>query len=69
MTDIMAQQIGMDPAEFRLKNFIKPEQFPYTSALGWEYDSGNYAGALRLAMEQDRLRRAPPGAGGEARAR
>ncbi len=52
MADIMAHQIGMDPAEFRLKNFIKPEQFPYTSALGWEYDSGNYAGALRLAMEQ-----------------
>ena len=48
----MAHQIGMDPAEFRLKNFIKPEQFPYTSALGWEYDSGNYAGALHLAMEQ-----------------
>ena len=40
----------MDPAELRLKNFVKPEQFPYTSALGWEYDSGNYAGALQLAM-------------------
>ncbi|MEK6284487.1 MAG: aerobic carbon-monoxide dehydrogenase large subunit [Acidobacteriota bacterium] len=52
MADIMAHQIGMDPAEFRLKNFIKPEQFPYKSALGWEYDSGNYAGALKLAMER-----------------
>jgi carbon-monoxide dehydrogenase large subunit len=41
----------MDPADFRLKNFIKPEQFPYKSALGWEYDSGNYAGALRKAMD------------------
>jgi len=52
MADIMAHQLGMDPAEFRLKNFIKPEQFPYKSALGWEYDSGDYGRALRLAMER-----------------
>ncbi|HEV3345617.1 MAG TPA: molybdopterin cofactor-binding domain-containing protein, partial [Methylomirabilota bacterium] len=52
MTDLMAHQLGMDPAEFRIKNFIKPEQFPYKSALGWEYDSGDYAGALRKAMER-----------------
>jgi carbon-monoxide dehydrogenase large subunit len=51
MADIMAHQIAMDPAEFRLKNFIRPEQFPYKSALGWEYDSGNYAAALRKAMD------------------
>jgi aerobic carbon-monoxide dehydrogenase large subunit len=51
MTDLMAHQLGIDPAEFRLKNFIRPEQFPYKSALGWEYDSGNYAGALEKAME------------------
>jgi carbon-monoxide dehydrogenase large subunit len=51
MTDIMAHQLGIDPAELRMKNFIQPEQFPYTSALGWEYDSGNYAGALRKAMD------------------
>jgi aerobic carbon-monoxide dehydrogenase large subunit len=51
MADLMAHQLGMDPAELRLKNFIKPERFPYTSALGWEYDSGNYAGALHKAME------------------
>jgi carbon-monoxide dehydrogenase large subunit len=41
----------MDPADLRMKNFIKPEQFPYKSALGWEYDSGNYARALRKAMD------------------
>ncbi|HEX7127544.1 MAG TPA: aerobic carbon-monoxide dehydrogenase large subunit [Thermodesulfobacteriota bacterium] len=52
LVDIMAHTLGMDPAEFRLKNFIRPEQFPYRSPLGWEYDSGNYAGALRLAMEK-----------------
>ncbi|MEA4910013.1 MAG: carbon-monoxide dehydrogenase large subunit [Chloroflexi bacterium] len=51
MTDIMAHTLNIDPAEFRMKNFIRPEQFPYKSALGWEYDSGNYAKALRLAMD------------------
>ena len=52
MADIMAHELKMDPAEFRLKNFINPEQFPYKSVLGWEYDSGNYGGALRKAMEK-----------------
>jgi carbon-monoxide dehydrogenase large subunit len=51
MTDIMAHELGMDPAELRIKNFIQPEQFPYTSALGWEYDSGDYEPALRKAMD------------------
>ena len=51
MIDILAQKIGMDPAEFRMKNFIPPEKFPYKSVLGWTYDSGNYAGALKKAME------------------
>ncbi|HEY4016386.1 MAG TPA: aerobic carbon-monoxide dehydrogenase large subunit [Polyangiaceae bacterium] len=51
MADIMAHQLGEDPADFRLKNFIRPDQFPYKSPTGWEYDSGNYEGALRKAME------------------
>ena len=51
MTDIVAHELNMDPADFRMKNFIKPERFPYTSALGWEYDSGNYGKALQLAMD------------------
>ena len=51
MVDLMAHQLGEDPALFRLRNFVKPEQFPYRSALGWEYDSGNYQGALVKAME------------------
>src|SRR6266702_988311 len=51
MVDLMAHQLGQDPAEFRMKNFIRPEQFPYKSALGWEYDSGNYGGALQKAMD------------------
>jgi carbon-monoxide dehydrogenase large subunit len=60
MADVMAHELGMDPAEFRSRNFIKPEQFPYKSATGWEYDSGNYEAALRKAMEiigYDELRR------------
>jgi carbon-monoxide dehydrogenase large subunit len=52
ITDVLAQKIDMDPAELRLKNFIPRESFPYKSALGWEYDSGDYAPALKLAMER-----------------
>ncbi|HKV83680.1 MAG TPA: aerobic carbon-monoxide dehydrogenase large subunit [Ktedonobacterales bacterium] len=52
LVDRLAQEIHMDPAELRLKNFIPPEKFPYKSPTGWEYDSGNYPGALRLAMEK-----------------
>jgi aerobic carbon-monoxide dehydrogenase large subunit len=49
--DVLAQKLKMDPAELRLKNFIAPERFPYRSALGWEYDSGNYPAALKKAMD------------------
>ncbi len=49
--NIMAQKLGMDAAEFRLKNFVRREQFPYHSALGWEYDSGDYHTAMNKAME------------------
>jgi aerobic carbon-monoxide dehydrogenase large subunit len=49
--DILAHKLGMDPAELRMKNFIRREQFPYQSALGWEYDSGDYHLAMRKAMD------------------
>ncbi len=49
--DILAQKLGMDPADLRMKNFIQPQQFPYQSALGWEYDSGDYPTALKKGME------------------
>jgi len=52
ITDVLAQQLKMDPAALRMKNFIPKEKFPYKSALGWEYDSGDYAKALRLAMDK-----------------
>jgi aerobic carbon-monoxide dehydrogenase large subunit len=51
VADIMAHDLGIDPAAFRMKNFIKPEQFPYHSPTGWEYDSGNYHAALQKAMD------------------
>src|SRR3984893_6139001 len=47
-----AHELGMDPAELRRMNFIRPEQFPYTSATGFEYDSGDYEPALDLALEK-----------------
>jgi aerobic carbon-monoxide dehydrogenase large subunit len=52
VTDVLAAELKMDPAELRMKNFIAPEKFPYKSATGWTYDSGNYRGALELAMEK-----------------
>jgi aerobic carbon-monoxide dehydrogenase large subunit len=51
MVDVLARKLDMDPADLRLKNFIKKEQFPYTSVLGWEYDSGDYETALDKAMK------------------
>src|SRR5712692_5304094 len=50
MIDVLAQKMNIDKAEIRLRNFIQPQQFPYKSALGWEYDSGNYPVALKKAM-------------------
>jgi carbon-monoxide dehydrogenase large subunit len=51
MMDILARELGMDPAELRMKNLLQPEQFPYTTPSGWEYDSGDYPRALALAMD------------------
>jgi carbon-monoxide dehydrogenase large subunit len=50
--DVLAQELKLDPAELRRRNFIPPEKFPYPSPLGWSYDSGNYQGALDLALEK-----------------
>jgi aerobic carbon-monoxide dehydrogenase large subunit len=47
-----AYELGVDPAELRRQNFIRPEQFPYQSATGFVYDSGDYERALDLALEQ-----------------
>ena len=51
MVDMLAVELGMDPAELRMKNLLRPEQFPYTGPTGWEYDSGDYPRALQLALD------------------
>ncbi len=48
--DRLADEIGMDPAELRRKNFIPPDAFPFTTISGITYDSGNYAPALDRAL-------------------
>ena len=51
IVDCLADELGMDPTELRLQNFIRPDQFPYTTQTGWVYDSGDYEPAMRKAME------------------
>jgi carbon-monoxide dehydrogenase large subunit len=51
MVELLARELGMDPGELRMRNLLRPEQFPYTTPAGWEYDSGDYPRALRLAMD------------------
>ena len=41
----------MDPAQLRLRNLLKSEQFPYTTKTGWVYDSGDYEATMRKAMD------------------
>ena len=47
-----AYEMGIDPAELRLRNFIQPEQFPYETPTGFVYDSGDYPTALRKALDE-----------------
>lgn len=64
--DMVAQKLGMDPAEVRRRNFIPKDAFPYKTPTDMEYDSGDYEAALnkalklasypRLRAEQKRLR-------------
>jgi carbon-monoxide dehydrogenase large subunit len=49
--DRLADEIGMDPAELRRKNFVPPDAFPFTTISGITYDSGDYAPALDRALE------------------
>ena len=48
--DLLALELGMDPVELRRRNFIRGP-FPYTTAAGALYDSGDYERALDLALE------------------
>jgi carbon-monoxide dehydrogenase large subunit len=48
--DVLADELEMDPVELRRKNFVKKEQMPYVSVMGWEYDGGDYDAALNEAL-------------------
>lgn len=59
LMDIAAQELGIDPVEVRRKNFPKPDEFPFATATGLFYDSGNYEAALDRALamvDYDKLR-------------
>jgi 2-furoyl-CoA dehydrogenase large subunit len=51
MVDLLAERLGMDPAEVRRRNFIAPDQFPYRTPSGGLYDSGDYPAAFARALE------------------
>ena len=49
--DALAAELGLDPLEVRRRNFIPADAFPYETAIGMVYDSGNYAGTLDKLLE------------------
>jgi carbon-monoxide dehydrogenase large subunit len=51
LADLAAGELGIDPVELRRRNVIPPDAFPYRTALGFTYDSGDYEGALEAALE------------------
>ncbi len=48
--DAAARKLGLDPAEIRRRNLIRPEQMPYTNAMGQTYDSGKFGSILDQAL-------------------
>ena len=51
LMDHAARELGMDPAEFRRRNFIPKDKFPYKIAAGFEYDCGDFAGVMDDALK------------------
>ncbi|WP_206789716.1 xanthine dehydrogenase family protein molybdopterin-binding subunit [Amycolatopsis sp. MtRt-6] len=51
MMDIAAHRLGFDPVEFRLHNYVQPDQYPYTTVNGCVYDSGDLPLSLRKALD------------------
>ena len=49
--DEIARAVGRDPVVVRIENMVQPEQMPYTSITGMQYDSGDYPGSLRRCAE------------------
>jgi aerobic carbon-monoxide dehydrogenase large subunit len=58
--DVAARELGVDPLELRRRNLIR--ELPYETALGWTYDSGDYARCLELAEELVKPERSSDGA-------
>jgi carbon-monoxide dehydrogenase large subunit len=52
LMDLLAGRVQLDPAEVRRRNFLDPEQFPYTTPTQHVYDSGDYERSLDLALER-----------------
>jgi carbon-monoxide dehydrogenase large subunit len=52
MMDVLAGELGLDRAEVRRVNFIRPDRFPYETATGLRYDSGDYGAAFGRALEE-----------------
>ncbi|MFQ5684003.1 MAG: xanthine dehydrogenase family protein molybdopterin-binding subunit [Candidatus Binatia bacterium] len=52
VVDLLAEKLGMDPAEVRRKNLIPTNQFPYTTATGGIYDAGDYVACLDMALKK-----------------
>ena len=60
MVELIARDLGLDPAEIRRRNLVRPDELPYTSATGNVFDSGSYHAALETllaAARYDELRR------------
>src|SRR5688500_17363167 len=53
LMDQAARELGMDPAEFRRRNFIANDKFPYKIAAGFEYDCGDFAGVMDAALKKN----------------
>ena len=51
MVDILSAELNIDPSIIRFKNFVAPDQFPFPTATGLNYDSGDYAATLQKAMD------------------
>jgi aerobic carbon-monoxide dehydrogenase large subunit len=52
LVDQAAHEIGMDPAEFRRRNMVRRDQFPYKIVTGFEYDCGDFEGVLDQALKE-----------------
>lgn len=51
MVDLAVHRLGLDPVEFRMQNYVRPDQYPYTTVNGCVYDSGDLPTSLRKALD------------------